>query len=259
MASIIIKDFIIWLFILLRMSGIIFTTPIFISSAFPNMGKVLLSSALSYMIFLTLPEKDSIAYDYNLLSLALIGLKEMIIGIAIGFTMNIIFYALNLGGMLIGFEIGLTMANVINPMEDVSQNVIGEFIYFAGILVFLLINGHHFAIKAGAASFEFIKIGKLNISESFHLYFIKLISTMFIIAVKLAIPFIVSFFLLYISEAIIARVIPQMQIFFVLHPLKIGIGLLMLILFMTFYVQILINLMGKIETDLYQLLNVMRS
>lgn len=259
MTQIVVKEFIIWLVVFLRIAGIIFTAPIFISPALPNMAKVLLSAAISYIIFFVLPDKQNIVIEYNLLFLFMIGLKEMIIGIIIGFAMNIIFYALNLGGMLIGFEIGLTMANVLNPLEEMPQNVVGEFIYFTGILVFLMINGHHYAIEAGRASFEFVKIGALNITEAFHIFFIKQVSTMFIISVKIAMPFIVSFFLLYLSEAIIARVIPQMQIFFVMHPLKIGIGLMILLFFLPFYVQALVNLMGRIENSLYELLKVMRS
>ena len=82
-------------------------------------------------------------------------------------------------------------------------------------------------------------------------------ASVFVIAVKIASPIMVSFFLIHIAEGIIARIIPQMQVFFVTQPLKIGIGLLMLAAITPLYLYVIKNLLQDYESKLYNLIQAM--
>jgi flagellar biosynthetic protein FliR len=81
--------------------------------------------------------------------------------------------------------------------------------------------------------------------------------SVFVIAIKIAAPVLVSFFLIHIAEGIVARVIPQMQVFFVTQPLKIGLGFAMLAMVIPTYVYVIKSLLRSYEESLYQLIKAM--
>lgn len=88
---------------------------------------------------------------------------------------------------------------------------------------------------------------------------IKLAGSVFVIAFKIATPILISFFLINIAEGIISRMIPNMQVFFVTQPLKVGLGLFMLGLISPVYIYMIKNLLRDYENQLYLLINSMGS
>jgi len=151
----------------------------------------------------------------------------------------------------------LAMAQVMNPVEETNGNVIGEVIYFLALMIFFIINGHQYVIRALAFSFQIIPIGEFKASEQLFNLIIKYSSMVFIISIKIAAPILVSFFLIHIAEGILARMIPQMQVFFVTQPLKIGIGFLLLITILPVYFYVIKNLLQDFEDKLYVLVQAM--
>jgi len=174
-----------------------------------------------------------------------------------GFMMQFVFWGVSYAGTLIGFDMGLTMAEVFNPSSEESGNVIGEFLYYGALMVFFLINGHHYIISSIKHSFSVIPLGKLTINKPVYDLIVIYAASVFVIAVKIASPIMVSFFLVHIGEGIIARIIPQMQVFFVTQPLKIGVGLLLLSSITPLYIYVIKNLMQDYENKLYNLIAAM--
>lgn len=256
MSSLLVTDFVFVLLIFLRIIGVFISAPIFGSDSVPGVVKVFLAAFIAYITFLSInTNKAPVAVEF--LPLALLGAKELITGLIIGFSINMVFYAVSFAGFLMGFNMGLNMAVTLNPAEGSEENVIGEAINIAAILIFLLINGHHYIISATVASFKVIPLGKFTVTEPvFHLL-IKYSSAVFIIAVKISSPIMVTYFLITLAQGIIARVIPQMQIFFVAQPLVSGIGYLLLVIIFPMYVYFLKNLLQDYETNLYNLIKAM--
>ncbi|MEG8945586.1 flagellar biosynthetic protein FliR [Rosettibacter firmus] len=258
MTNILIADFIILLLVFMRIVGMIFSAPIFAHNSVPILAKIFLALIIAYITFLTI-NKTSINVDLNLVSLVVYSIRELITGLIIGYVINFIFWGVSYAGTYIGFDMGLMLAEVMNPMEEIQNNIIGEILYYTTILVFLLINGHHYVISGVVASFNVIPIGKYVINSAVYLLLIKYSFVVFIVAIKIASPIIVSFFLIHIAESIIARVIPQIQIIFVSQPLKSGIGILLLTTLIPFYIYAIRNLLERYETNLLQLIRAMGS
>jgi flagellar biosynthesis protein FliR len=256
MNSIPVNDFVIGLMIFIRITSALFVSPIYNNEGIPATAKLFLALILAYVIFLTL-DRSAITISVSGWSLFISGIKEVLSGLLIGFMLNFVFWGISYAGTLIGFEIGLTMADVFNPMEQSNNNVIGEFIYFGGTIIFLLINGHHYVIKGLAYSYTIIPIGEFGVSESLLTLIVKYTSTIFVIAVKIASPIMVSFFLLHIAQGILARVIPQMQVFFVIQPIQIGLGLTMIAIVIPLYIYLIKNLLKEYEGKLYTFIQVM--
>lgn len=256
MTDILITHFIIFLFVFVRIISVFTAAPLFSNDNFPILAKIGLSLITSYLIF-TFMDKGNIQLEMSLWFIATNVIKEVVTGLIIGFSVNMIFYAVSFAGSIMGFDMGLAMANVFNPSEGTQNNVIGQYIYTLAIMIFLLINGHHYIIRGITYSFTIIPLGHFSINENVYSYLVKLSAAVFILAVKIASPIMVTFFLVHIGAGILARIIPQMQVFFVMYPLKIGLGIFLLIITTPLYVYIIKNLLSSYEDKLYQLIQFM--
>lgn len=251
-----IKDFIILFLIFLRISSALIASPVYGNRAIPVVVKLFLALLVSYLVFLTI-DRTALYNQPSGWMLFVLSVKEVITGLIIGFLLQIVFWGVSYAGTLIGFDLGLNMAEVFNPHDEVNSNVVGEFLYYGAIMIFLLINGHHYIISSLKYSYSVISIGELKMSTDLNNLIIKYTASMFVIAVKIASPIIVSFFLIHIAEGIIARLIPQMSVFFVTQPLKIGVGLILLGVITPMYVYIIKNLLTQYEGQLNILIRTM--
>jgi flagellar biosynthetic protein FliR len=256
MTNILVTDFIIVLLIFIRIISAFIAAPIFGHKAFPVIVKISIAFVIAYIIFLV-RDNSLTKVEFGLWWLAMNSLKEIVAGLIIGFSINLVFYGLSFAGSIIGFDMGLSMAHVFNPLEEADSNIIGEAIYLAAILIFFLINGHHYLIRALEFSFTAIPLGEFVFNQSVYDLLIKYSVNVFVIAIKISAPILISFFLVHIAGGIIARVIPQMQIFFVMQPLKIGLGFILLFITMPLLIYAIKNLLKSFEDNLYTLIRTM--
>ena len=258
MNHILVFDFIIVFLIFLRIIAAFVSAPIFNNQALPVLAKIFLAFVIAYIIFLV-RDNSAVKVETGLFWLFTNAIKEIITGLLIGYSLNLVFYGFSYAGSLIGFDMELEMAQALNPMDNTDTNILGEAIYLAAILVFLLINGHYYLIRALAYSFTVIPIGKYAISKPVFDLILKYSAGVFIIAIKISAPFLVSFFLVNVAEGIIARVIPQMQVFFVVQPLKISLGFLLLIITSPLIIFTIKSLLRSFEDNLFVLVKAMGS
>ncbi len=249
-------DFIIVFLIFVRISTALIASPVFGGRSVPALPKIFLSLVIAYVVYLTI-DRNAIASVPSGWMLVILSFKEAITGLIIGFMLQFVFWGVSYAGTLIGFDMGLTMAEVFNPSSDESGNVVGEFLYYGALMIFFLINGHHYIISSLKHSFSVVPLGKFVISKPVFDLIIIYSASVFIIAVKIASPIIVSFFLVHIGEGIVARIIPQMQVFFVTQPLKVGIGVAMLAAITPLYLYVIKNLLQDYENKLYSLIAAM--
>ncbi len=254
--TIAVRDFIIVLLLLIRILAAFIAAPVFGHRAVPVVAKIFLSFIIAYIIFLV-NDFSSVKVQVELWWLFANGIKEIITGLLIGFSINIFFYGFSFAGSLMGFDMGLSMAELFNPGDETQTNILGEFIYMIAILIFFLINGHHYLIRELAYSFTVIPIGRYTINKSVYDLLISYSANVFIIAVKISAPILISFFLVNIAEGITARVIPQMQIFFVTQPLKLGLGFILLFFSTPMLVYAIKNLLKAFEDNLFTLVKAM--
>lgn len=254
--EILVTDFTLILLIFIRILSAFAATPIYSHASIPGQIKVFIAFIIAYIIF-SISGSVNIPIDFNAWWLLSMALKEIVVGLILGFSVNLIFYGFNFAGTFIGFDMGLAMAQVMNPIEETNGNVIGQVIYYLALMIFFIINGHHYIIRALEFSFKVIPLGEYQANESIFNLIIKYSASVFVLAVKIASPILVSFFLIHIAEGILARMIPQMQVFFVTQPLKIGIGFLLIVAILPVYVYVIKNLLGEFENKLYTLVRAM--
>ena len=223
------KDIEIFVLVFARVSTFIVLTPILGAKGVPAIAKIGLSFLLAILIFPLLP-KVSVAAPTKVLPFFLMLGKEVVVGLLLGFITVFIFASVQLAGELIGIQIGFGMANVVDPMSNAQISLIGQFGYFIAAMIFITIDGHLFLISGIRQSFEIVPLFSASFHSMLNQKIITMTGEMFIAAVKIGAPVITTLLLTSISMGILARTVPQMNVFFVALPLKIGIGLFILAL-----------------------------
>ncbi len=243
--------------VFLRVSAIMITIPVFGEAFVPARVKVGLSLLMAMLLFPVL-ELPAIKSSFDLFSLVLRIGGEILIGVFIGFTAKLIFAGIQLAGQLIGFQMGFAIANVIDPTRGSQISVIAEFQYMLALLLFLLMDGHHIFLYAIAESFRIIPPLGFHYSGQILQTMIGFINNMFVIAVKVGAPIIAILFFVSIGLGMIARTVPQINVFVVGFPLQIAVGLIGIGLTLPFFLKIVAGSFLQLQGEVSLLLNMMK-
>jgi len=214
-------------FILARISTIIFIVPVFGYGLIPVKVKIALCLLLTLLVF-PFVNSSTIAEPQNLWMFFFMISKEVIAGMIIGFTTTLLFLAFQFAGTLVGMQMGFGIVNVIDPQMNIQVSIMGQFMYIIAMLLFLAIDGHQFLIQALVQSFQVIPLTGAMFGSEIITKMVSISAQVFVIAVKIGIPAIIALLLTSIALGIIARTVPQMNVFIVGFPLNIGLGLIAL-------------------------------
>jgi flagellar biosynthetic protein FliR len=162
----------------------------------------------------------------DILKLFLILAGEVTIGIFIGLMMRIIQGTLHMAGMKIAFMTGLSTAMLFDANQSTQGSVIGGFLAVIGITVFFTTNLHHIALRGILDSYNVIQVAKMPPFNEFADMGASLLSESFFVAFKISAPVILVGTLLYLSAGLMGRLMPTMQVFFILMPIQIYVGFL---------------------------------
>ncbi len=246
----------IFLLVFLRVSAILLTAPIFNSRNIPVVFKVGLSFAVALILFplLNLPD---LPVRFEVIPLVIGIISEILIGIVIGLAARMIFEGIQLAGELAGFQMGLAMANVIDPATSEQVPLLAQLNNLLALLIFLSINAHYWFLRALVESFRMVPPFEFQFTHSLMEQIISLAGNIFVVGVKVGAPLIVVLLFMSVAFGLAARTVPQMNIFFVAMPLKILVGLLFFLFSLPYMVAFLELLFGGMWADITGLLRAM--
>ena len=177
----------------------------------------------------------------NTLQLGLLIAQEATAGILIGGMAQIIMSALQTAGMLIATQTGLAYAQTVDPTQHEQGAVIGNFFSLLGAVLIFSTDLHHLAIGAIAGSYKMIPPGAALPTGDMAELTLRLVTASFILGFQLAAPFLVFGFALYAALGILARLMPQLQVFFVAMPINIMFGFVLLALLLGSMMTLFLN------------------
>ncbi len=248
-------QFVLFLLLFLRCSALIALAPVLGHVSVPVQIKAGLGVFMAFVLYPVVAARGPVL-DLNLAGIAVLAAQEVITGLAIGFAAGLIFAGVRAAGELIGFDLGLSLANAFDP-EYGPNNIIGGFLYLVLILVFFLVNGHHFVLQALVLSYDAVPVNGLVIGGAAAQQMVSLTGMVFIVAIKCAAPIIVASFLINVALAVLARVAPQIHVIIISFPVKIGVGLVVLMATGPFLIYAFKTLLAGFEENLVQLIRVM--
>ncbi len=224
-----------FLMVLARVSGIFIAAPVFSNRVMPSQARALMTIILSVIMFsslrLTTPD---IPAQIGPFTLYMAG--EIIIGLVIGFVAQFVFAAVQFAGQNIDFMMGYSIVNVVDPLNMTQASLIGSFKNIIAILVFLVTNSHHYIIVALYQSYNKIPVFGLTVPPEATNFMIDLFGTMLVTGLKMAMPVIGAIFVAEVALGMVARMMPQMPVFFVGIPAKIFMGAIMLTIILPVYI-----------------------
>ncbi len=218
------SNFKLFLAIAFRIGGLFFTAPFFGHRSIHFLLKLGLVFSVS-LILLPITGATIPALPSEFPSYLLLLVTQALIGALVGCLFYLLFWGIEMGGSLLGLQLNLESGDEEEGMSPISRLQV-----FLGLLIFVSLNGHHLLISSVFQSFELVPIGELNLSAIAFDKIIHFSSVIFIIALKIAAPVIVTLFILDLLIGIIGRTIPQTGFYSNFAPLRLGAGLLILAL-----------------------------
>ena len=230
-----------FLLIFTRVSTILLFAPFFNSRVIPSLLKIGLALLISTIIYPFINKIDFKIYELNGTYYFLLILFEMGIGMIIGFLSTFIFVAVQTAGHMVGFSVGLAMANVFDPITNQQVSELSIIQNLFALLIFLAINGHYIFLKAIIYSFNHIPLLGFYFKKNVLKFIFKSGADIFYIAFKIAAPMLIGLLIVDIMFAIMARLAPQINIIIVGLPVKIFVGLFIFMVSMPLFAYIFTN------------------
>jgi len=218
---------------LTRILGLIMVAPMFGHRSVPARVKIGLGVFIALIIAPTLPPMPDVGLGswYGLLILV----QQLLIGIAIGYIMRVIFAAVEAAGEIIGLQMGLGFASFFDPQSAGQTLVIARFFNMLAVLVFLAVNAHLLLLGVLVDSFQTLPISAQPLSTAGFYNVASFGSTVFAVGLQLALPLITILLLTNLSLGILTRSAPQLNIFAIGFPITLGVGLIVLDLTLPFF------------------------
>ncbi|NDO83208.1 flagellar biosynthetic protein FliR [Citrobacter sp. NCU1] len=207
---------------LLRVLALISTAPILSERAVPKRVKLGLGMMITFVIAPSLPATDVPIFSASALWLAM---QQIMIGIALGFTMQFAFAAVRTAGELMGLQMGLSFATFVDPASHLNMPVLARIIDMLAMLLFLTFNGHLWLISLLVDTFHTLPVGDNPVNSNAFLVLARAGGMIFINGLMLALPVITVLLTLNLALGLLNRMAPQLSIFVIGFPLTLTIGI----------------------------------
>jgi flagellar biosynthetic protein FliR len=222
-----------FLLILARVASLIYAAPFFNTNGIPSKVKVGLSFFLSLIVAMNVDYYD---LEYNtVFGYSVMVMKEVLVGLAIGFSANFAMYTLSFAGHIIDVDLGFSMVQLFDPLTNQNSSAFGSFYTYMVMLVMMVSNMHYFVLDALMDSFDLIPLDGAGLHmDSVYDSIIVFATQYFVIGFRIILPVFAATLLLNIVLGILAKAAPQMNMFVVGMQLKVLMGLGVLIVIVVF-------------------------
>lgn len=237
----------------LRLSALFLTAPLFSASSFPVRVRVLLAVLITALVVPSLPNLPMVE-PLSAKGLLLSG-QQIVIGLAMGFTVQMAFAAVVVAGQSLAMTMGLGFAMAVDPQNGVQVPVLSQLYTILATLIFLAINGHLILIQTLVDSFTLLPVDLSAWPENFTLNVVLWGSKMFLSALLLVLPALTAILLINVAFGVITRAAPQLNIFAVGFPVTILAGFVFITLSMP---SVLSQLIDLFDASLIQVQLILR-
>lgn len=212
----------------MRIGAMLMAMPVLGTRMVPTRIKIITTFVISVFVLPLLPAVPEV----EALSLPglFISVQQILIGFAMGFTLQLVFGALMIAGEAIAMSMGLGFASMIDPNNGVSVPVISQLLVIMGTLLFLALGGHLMLIQLVVNSFQTLPISPTGVERESFWAIASWGSQMFMGAIWVAIPALISMLVVTISLGVMTRAAPQLNIFSVGFPITMFLGFIILML-----------------------------
>jgi flagellar biosynthesis protein FliR len=183
---------------------------------------------------------------------------EFVIGLMMGITLQFVFEGVELAGQVVGFQVGHSPANLINPLSEAETPILSNFYQAIALLIFLQLDIHHWVLRGLVKSFEYCPPGMVVVSPAAAEQVWRAAGGMLMIAVQIAIPILLATMVIDISLAFLGRASPQLPVLFVGMSVKSVVAFLVVMGTLRFWPTVLERYFGEALATSEQLMHLAR-
>ena len=242
--------------VLVRISGIFSTMPVLGSNNIPLQVKIVFILILGLIIYPFI-NFNEILY-YQLSNYVILLSSELLIGLVLGLIGRFMFSAIEFAGTIIGFQMGLSMANVFDPTSEQQISMIARFETAIATLIFFVMDLHLMIIQAIVKSYSLIKPGQASVNNNLTEQIINFSSAIFSIGFQIGAPLIVALFLANMIIGLLSRSVPQIQVFIVGFPLILLLGFIFIMFGTPFFISTIKRMFEMLDNQLLDIIRLLK-
>lgn len=217
----------VFILVLIRVASVLFLMPVFSSNSLPVQIKAAVVLVLSILLTTVAPFTPAM-FPASPLDFILLAATELFTGMTLALFLRLVFAGLQTAGQMVGVQMGLSVANIMDPQTGVQSVIVAQFAYLIALLFFLVSDGHHALLLTLYESFSLIEPGRLTLSQPLYDLIMVMGRDMFILSVKIMAPVMTILFFSQVALGILAKMVPQINMLIVSFGLNVGLGLLFL-------------------------------
>jgi flagellar biosynthetic protein FliR len=241
---------------LFRIGGMLSVGPILRHARLPVTVKAGTALLVTFVIWPTL-QRGAVPEVSGFVDLAWLAAGELLCGMLMGLVATIVFHAVEYAGQMVGLSIGLAIVNVLDPVSGAQVSIISRLYGLFALVVFFALDAHHLVLGAVLDSFQVVPIGGSIFTTGLMLHVLDLAGGIFSIGVRIAAPVLAVMILTELAMGLVVRTVPQMNIFIVGFPLKIGLGFFLIGLTLPLLARTLADLFAALDRGLGRILTGM--
>lgn len=238
-----------------RISAMMFLFPYFSYNAFKPRVRVMFVLMLT-LIVLPFTGPFNFPMDMSPLYLFILLVKEITIGLFIGFGSVFIFELFTFAGSIAGKQMGLGMAEMMDPTQMIRSSLVGQFWTLAMMIGFFSLDFHHFLIKTVVHNFQIIPLGAGSFPAELGEMYVNAGRNLFYVGFQLAAPAIVFMMMLDTAIALMARIMPSLPVFLIVLPLKVGMGLFIISISLEIFQNLAEPLLQETQYFIHNTINI---
>lgn len=236
-----------FLLILARLTSAVVASPLFGARSVPPQAKIGFAVLLSLVVLPMQAKPDAISTNM-LVFASMIG-SEVLVGLAIGVAISLVFQTVEMAAAIVSVQAGFGVSAVLDPLTGAQTGMLEQFYRLLVTLLFFAINGHYLVVRSLLHTFEVVPAGHADLSVIAGDRVVPFFSSLFSAAVQIALPAFGALILADIAMAFVGRSVPQLNVLVAGFPVKIGVGLLTLSASMPLVVAFLSTFLGRALVD----------
>lgn len=227
MADLVPTEVFAFLLVFSRLGAMVMLLPALGETAIPQRVRLIMALSVSFLIYTSVRSILPAMPDSPIMLMMLI-LFEVLVGILIGSAIKLLMSALHTAGTIIAMQTGLAMAQAFDPAQGAQSALMSTFLTLMAVVLIFITNLHHMMISAMYDSYILFPVGAGIQMNDFAELVVNTVASSFLLGVQIASPFIVYGLIFNIGLGILARLMPQLQVFFIAMPLNIAAGFMIL-------------------------------
>lgn len=239
-------QFVGFVLIFARIMGVFMSAPVLGNNNVPTQINIAFAFITS-LVFFPLVRLPQLGASPDILEVLVLMTGETAVGVMMGFSARLLFVAVSLAGEVVGFQMGLAIANVFDPGAQQQVSLLGQIQLVFATLLFVVMDGHHLFIRGLAASYRYVQPGGFVMGQAQVDHLVSLSASLFVLGLRIGAPLVVAMMAANFSIGLVARVVPQVNVFIVGLPFTLMLGILLLGLSFPFFIEAAAALHGEVQ------------